>query len=99
MGPEVIHSAGPKRVRSRVVPDVGSRASMSTQLDIVAMRPPPNREDANQLVLAAVERALASVRLHPDSQIDGVAIHGLSGRDQFGNVAPIHAHVVNRAFA
>ena len=36
-------------------------------------------KDADKLVLAAVERALASIRLHPHGDVDGVSIDRLGG--------------------
>src|SRR5258707_5327319 len=72
---------------------------MAPELDIVEVRLLANAEDADELVLASVERALAGVRLHPDSQVQDIVIDGAAGLEQLANMTPIHAHEMHGAIA
>src|SRR5438874_7236108 len=63
------------------------------------MRLLADAEDANKLMLAPVERALAGVRLHPDSQVQDIVIHGVAGLEQLADVTPIDAYEMHRAIA
>jgi hypothetical protein len=67
---------------------------MPPELDIVEMCRLPHAKDSDKLVLAAVERALASIRLHPHCDVDGVSIDRLGGCHQFGNMPPVSAGIM-----
>jgi hypothetical protein len=56
-------------------PDVAAIASMAAEFDIVLMRRLADAKDANQFVLAAIERALARVGFVPDNQIERRTIY------------------------
>src|SRR5204862_5549160 len=99
MRAKLLHAAGTEGIHSGVVPHVRARAPMAPELDIVEMWRLPDAKDADKLVLAAVERALASIRLHPHGDVNGISIDRLGGCDQFGNVPPIGADVMKRAVA
>src|SRR5262245_34207631 len=61
------------------------------------MRSISDTEHPDELVLAAVERALACIRLYPDCEVERVRIDGAAGFEQFADVAPIHADEMNGA--
>jgi hypothetical protein len=48
-------------------------------------------------MLTSVEGALAGIGLHPDSQVQCLAVDGTTGLEQFADVPPIHADEVNRS--
>ena len=58
------------------------------------MRPAALLEDQDELVLAAIQRAHASIVLDPDAHILEFAIGLLADGEQFGEMAPIHADVM-----
>src|SRR5437764_2442139 len=72
---------------------------MAPELDIVEMRLLANTEHADELVLASVERALAGIRLHPDRQVQEVAIDRAAGLEQLADMTPIHAYEMHGAIA
>src|SRR5437764_13049627 len=72
---------------------------MAPELDIVEMRLLANTEHADELVLASVERALAGIRLHPDRQVQEVAIDRATGLEQLADMTPIHAYEMHGAIA
>ena len=76
------------------MPHVRARTSISAELDIVEMWRLSHAKDADKLVLAAVERALAGIRLHPHGDIDGVSIDRLGGCQELGNVPPVGADIM-----
>src|SRR4029453_10127432 len=91
--------AGTERVHSGVMPHVRARTPMPPKLDIVEMWRLPDAKDANELVLAAIERALPSIRLHPHGDVDGVSIDRLCGCQQLGNVPPVGADIMQCTLA
>src|SRR6266550_3180794 len=72
---------------------------MAPELDIVEVRLLADAEDPDELVLASVERALAGVRFHPDSQVQDIVIDGAAGLEQLADMAPIHAYEMHSAIA
>ena len=70
---------------------------MSTELDVVEVWCVTDSEDPNEFVLAAVERALAGVRLHPDRDVQHLAVDRAAGLEQLADVAPVHAYEMNGA--
>ena len=52
---KLVQAARPERVDPGVVPDVRPRATVASQFNVVEMGLLPNTEDADQLMLAAVE--------------------------------------------
>jgi len=72
---------------------------MSTELDVVEVWCVTDSEHPNKLMLAAVERALAGVRLHPDHDVQRLAVDRIAGLKQLADVAPVHAHEMNGAVA
>jgi len=61
------------------------------------VRPAALLKDQDELVLAAIERAHAGIVLDPDAHILEFAIGLLADGEQFGEMAPIHADVMQRA--
>src|ERR1700737_3813377 len=59
---------------------------------------PAGSKDANEFVLGSVERALASIRLVPDRQVQQSIVELAPDIDQIADVAPIHANKVDRSF-
>ena len=78
------------------MPDIAAVATKLTELDVVAMRGGALLEDKDELVLAAVERAHSGIVFDPDTQILELAIGLAAGGQQFIEMAPIHADVVQR---
>jgi hypothetical protein len=72
---------------------------VAPKLDIVEMRLLADAEDTDKLVLAPIERALAGVRLHPDRQVQDIAIDGTAGLEQLADMAPVHADEMQGAIA
>src|SRR5262249_27761079 len=86
-----------ERVCARISPDIGSVATIFSELDIVAMGCFAVLEHKDELVLRAIERSHAGVRLSPDTEILEFAI-GCSARgEHFAHVAPVHAQIVQRS--
>jgi len=69
-------------------------ASKPTELHIVAVRAAALFEDQDELVLAAIERAHAGIVLDPDTQILEFAVDLLNSGEQLGEMAPVHAQVM-----
>src|SRR5271154_5128030 len=84
-------------VAPRIAPDVAAVAPELAELDVVAMRAAAALEDQHQLMLAAVERAHPGVVLDPDAEILELGIGRLPGRQQLGQMAPIHTYVMQGA--
>jgi hypothetical protein len=80
-----------------IAPDIAAVAAELAELDVVAVRPAALFEDEDELVLAAVERAHAGVVLDPNADIFELAIGFSAGGQQFVEVAPVHADVVQRS--
>src|SRR5213080_1056675 len=81
------------------MPDVGARTAVAPELDVVEVRLPADSKDADQLVLASVERALAGIRLHPDRQVQDIAIDRAAGLEQLADMTPVHAYEMHGAIA
>jgi hypothetical protein len=80
-----------KTIHAGIGPDVAAIASMAAEFDIILMRRLAEAKNANQFVLAAIERALAGVGLVPDDQIERQTIDLASDVHQNVNVPPVHA--------
>jgi hypothetical protein len=70
---------------------------MPAELDIVEMLRVSDPKHADELVLAAIEGALASVGLYPDNDIDGRSVDRLRGNGELWIVPPVHEHEMERA--
>ena len=92
---QLVHAARPERVDPGVMPHVGSRAAVAPQLNVVEVGDLAHTEDADQFMLAAVERALAGIRLYPDREIEHFAVNHVAGFDQLTDMAPVHADIMN----
>src|SRR5262249_4467886 len=92
---ELVQATRPERVDPGVMPDVGSRAAVAPQLNVVEVGVLAHAEDADQFMLAAVERALAGIRLYPHREIEHLAVNHPAGFDELTNMAPVHAYVMN----
>ena len=92
---ELVHAARPERVDPGVMPHVGSRAAVTPQFNVVEVGIVAHAEDADQFMLAAVERALAGIRLYPYREIEHLAVNHAAGFDELTDVAPVHADVMN----
>src|SRR5205814_1707518 len=80
-----------------IIPDIAAIAAELSELDIIAMLSAAMFKDKNKLVLAAIERAHSAVVLDPDAEIFQLAVCRSAGDQQLLEMAPIHAHVVQRA--
>jgi hypothetical protein len=70
---------------------------MAAEFDGVEMRGVSHPKNANELVLAPVEAALASVGFHPCDKIEHGAIGRAAGCYQLADVTPIHAYKMHGA--
>src|SRR5438046_7308131 len=87
-------AAASEGVGSGVVPHIAAVAPEPAELDVVAMLAATLLEDKDELVLAAIERTHAGIVLGPNAEGFELAIDlGTSGQ-QFLEVAPVHADVV-----
>src|SRR6056297_3624770 len=77
---EVRLAALPERVDARVVPDIRAVATMTAKVDIVDVARRAFLEDADQLVLGAIETAHAAIGLVPDAQVEQREAFCLAGR-------------------
>src|SRR6516162_5916596 len=94
---QFVHAALFERVYAGVIPDIGSRSAMLTQLEIIHMRAAARLPDEDELVLGPVEGAHPGIALVPDAEIFELPVDR-SARDQhLVGVAPVHADVMNRA--
>src|SRR5215469_10987457 len=78
------------------MPDIAAIATKLTELDVVAMRCGALLEDENKLVLTAIKRAHPCIVLGPDAEILELAVGRAGGGQQFFEMAPVHADVVQR---
>src|SRR5262249_2807360 len=92
-------SAAIGAARAQHVPPQRRWSAMAPQLDIVEMRLLAGTENADELVLASIERSLVGVRFHPDRQVQDIAIDGAAGLEQLAHVTPIHAYKMHGATA
>src|SRR6516162_8695249 len=90
-------AAAGEGISAGITPDIAAMTAKPTELDIVAVRTAALLKDQDELVLAAIERAHAGIVLDPDTQILEFAIGLLADGEQFGEMAPIHADVMQRA--
>src|SRR5262249_14786271 len=92
---QLVQATRPERVDPGVMPDVRSRAAVAPQLNVVEVGVLAHGEDADQFMLAAVERALAGIRLYPHREIEHLAVDHAAGVDELTDMAPVHADVMN----
>ena len=62
---EIFEAVLPERIDARIRPDIGPVPPEPSQLHIVSMRVTTNPKHSDELVLAAIERALAGIRFIP----------------------------------
>ena len=77
--------------RAGIVPDVCPISPVFAEFDIVDVRCAPGFEDADELVLRAIERSHAGVVLGPDADILQLAIGDLTCLEHFTDMAPVDA--------
>ena len=99
MALQLVQASGAKRVDAGVMPDIGARTAVAAEFDVVEMGCLPDTKHADELVLAAVERALTGVRLRPDHQVQHLIVDRAAGLEQFAQMPPIHAHEMDSAVA
>src|SRR5437763_10149718 len=80
---------------ARVAPQICAVSTMLAQFDVVSVLGFSVFEDENQLVLAAVEAALAPTFFGPHNEID-LGIKRFGGRLQLIYVPPVHTPEMNR---
>ena len=85
-----------KAVDAGVRPDVRTVAPVSAEFNIVDVCCPARLEHEYQLMLRAVERTHAAVRLRPDTQVLELAEGAVRGIQNFTHVAPVHADELDR---
>ena len=77
---QVLAPAAGHRVHRGVVPDVGAVAAVPAELDRVEVRRLADPVDEDELVLRAIERAHAGVRLVPDAEVQELAVDRAADR-------------------
>ena len=88
---EIIHPPRPERVDSRITPNIRTRPTVTTELDVVECGPLPTRKTPMSSCRHPVKRALSGIRLHPDDQVQRLPVHCRPGLKQFADVSPVHA--------
>src|SRR6266436_2955033 len=92
--------APPGRVQAvdaRTVEHVAAMAAFGAEAEIVDVQCGAVLEDADQLVLRAIEGALPGVALVPDQQVLPLGVERPSGSQQLGEVPPIDEQVMDRS--
>ena len=89
--------AGPPRVHAAVLPHIRAIPALLPQFEGVAVGRRPVLEGEDEFMARAIEGAHATVVLDPDDQILELLEDGLAGREDLGQVAPVHTDVVDRA--
>ena len=72
---------------------------MSPKLDVIEMGCVADTVHSDELVLAAVERALTGIGLRPDRQVQHLIVCRAARLEQFAEMPPIHAHEMDCAVA
>src|SRR5689334_21834680 len=83
-------------VDPRIIENIGAVAPVPSQAEVIDVRGDAVLECCNQLVLAAVEAALASVTFVPDQQVLPLAVDWPGRRQQFRQMSPVHENEVDR---
>src|SRR5262249_8476519 len=99
MAPQLVQTSGTKRVGACVMPDIGARAAVAAELDVIGMGRHADPVHSDEFVGAAVQRALTGVGLCPDRQVQHLIIYCAAGLEQFADMAPIHAHEMDRTIS
>ena len=86
-----------KGIDTGIRPDVRSRATVLTLIDVVEMGRVAILECADQFVLRAIEAALTGVGFDTNDLNFQFTVDALAGGDRLGNMSPVHAKEVNRA--
>ena len=81
-------------VNPGIAPHVGPIAPEAAELDVVAVRALAEFEHEDKLMSGTVQRTHPAIILDPDAEIFQLAIDIAGGRQQLGNVAPIHAEIM-----
>ena len=74
MGRKLVHPTGAEGVDASVMPDIRAGAAVPAEFDIVQVLGIAHTKDADQLMRATVEAALACVRLFPNHQVQHLAV-------------------------
>src|SRR5439155_13391494 len=79
-----------------IVEHVAAMATFGAEAEIVDVRRAAVLEDADQLVLAAIKRALPGIGFVPDQQVLPLGVERASSSQQLGEMAPIDEQVMDR---
>src|SRR5256885_1082170 len=96
---QFVQAPGTQRIHTRVVPDIRTRSTMLTELEVVDVRRRPTLEHNDELVLRAIKRAHSGIRLIPDAHVLELGIDISASRKDFTDVSPVHTDLVNRAIS
>src|SRR5262245_39321481 len=96
---ELLLPAGLEAVHAGVLPHVGSVAPKPPQLDVVDVLAIADLEHRDKLVLGAIKTSLAAVGVGPDAEVLQLGVDRLPDGQELTEVAPVHAHVMERAVA
>src|ERR1700730_4108021 len=93
---EFFEPTRPHGTDTGVVPDVRSRPTVLSQLEIVDVSRSTVLPHEHQFVLGSIERSHPAIGLVPYAQIFKLAKNLAAGREHFGHVPPIHAYLMDR---
>src|SRR4029079_2881381 len=89
--------SGMQAVDPGIIENIGPVAPLTSQTEIVDVGCGTVLECCDQLMLAAVEAALASIGLVPDQQVFPFTVDWPGCRQQFRQMSPIHENEMDRA--
>ena len=80
-------------------PQVRTVPAIGAELDIVNMGTLTLLVDCDQFMLGAIQRTHTRIALCPNAQVKPVIIDSLAGTQKFGQMPPVHKHIVQRPIA
>ena len=86
-----------KAVDPLVGPYIAAIAPMAAEFDVIAVWTIADPKHTNQFVLRTVKASLACVGFRPDAQVQHSPIDAMASLDQFSDMPPIHADIVDGA--
>src|SRR4029077_8509610 len=82
-----------------VLPNVGAAPTVLPEPKVVDVGSVAGFPHEDELVLATVEAAHATVGLDPDNEVFELTINGVAGGHHLGDMPPIHADIMDRTVA
>ena len=95
MHAELVHPTRAKGIHTRVVPNIAAGSPVLAKLEVVEMGRSPTLKNEDQLVLAAIKRALAGGCLGPHAKIFQFIVGSFAGGTNLNNMPPVAEHEVD----